>query len=160
MAKTASKTAAPIEGEATSAFQLAYGGPGVANGSMDVRELGPALMALSELMERSNELLNGNTSTVELRVLAEFETGSFDINFLLHNTLADSVAVMLPTLAALTPHQLLDSIVGTYSKTKDIVSGVAKLYKALRGEKPKEVRDGKQKDTRVFVFGNNNWSAM
>jgi hypothetical protein len=156
MAQTASKITNPTEGEANSIFQLAYGGPSVANGSMNVRDLAPALAALAELVERSNELLNGNTSNVELRVLADFESGSFDVNFLLHSSVAEGVAALLPAFVALTPQQLLDVIVGTYGKTTEIISGLAKLYKALHGEKPKEIRDGQQKDTRVIVIGNNN----
>lgn len=63
---------------------------------------------------------------------------------------------MLPALVALTPTQLLDAVLGTFGKTTEIVSGLAKLYKALGGEKPKEIRQGPQADTRVIVIGNNN----
>lgn len=38
---------------------------------MDVRDLAPALQALEDLVQRSNELLNGTSSEVGLRVLAD-----------------------------------------------------------------------------------------
>lgn len=136
-------------------FQLAYGGPGAA-GSMSVTELAPALLAFNEFIERSNEVLNGEKSVLELRVLANFESGSFDVNFRLHQTLLDSAAAMLPALATLTPSQILDVAVGTYERTKEVISGAAKIYKALRGEKPKEIKSGEQNDTRIIVIGNNN----
>lgn len=43
------------------------------------RDLAPALAALGELVQRSNELLNGSESTFTLRVVAGFDKGSFDI---------------------------------------------------------------------------------
>lgn len=141
---------------ASETFQLAYGGTDVARGSMSVRELAPALSALDDLIERSNELLNGENSRVELRVLADFEYESFDVNFLLHQVLVDPAAAMLPTLGMLNAKQLLDVVVGTYDKAKGFVSGVAKIYKILHGQKPKEIRNGDIKDTRIIVIGDNN----
>jgi hypothetical protein len=145
-----------VEKLASEAFQIAYGGSDVARGSMNVRELAPALAALDDLIERSNELLNGEKSRIELRVLADFESGSFDVNLLLQHVLVDPSAALLPTLGALNAKQLLDVVVGTYDKAKGLISGVAKIYKVLHGEKPKEIRNGDTKETRILVFGNNN----
>jgi hypothetical protein len=89
-------------------------------------------------------------------VLADFESGSFDVNFLLHHVLLDSAAAMLPTLGTLTAKQVLDIAVGTYEKVEGVISGAAKIYKVLRGEKPKEIRHGDQTNTNIIVFGNNN----
>jgi hypothetical protein len=141
---------------ANDTFQLAYGGSEVARGSTSVRELAPALAAFNDLIERSNELLNGEQSKVELRVLADFESGSFDVNFLLHHILIDPAAAMLPTLGTLSAKQILDLVVGTYDKTKGLISGVAKIYKALHGEKPKTIRKGNTNETSIIVIGNNN----
>lgn len=137
-------------------FQLAYNGADLKQGSMSVKELAPALLALSDLIERSNEILNGDQSQIDLRVLAEFESGSFDVNFVLHHSSLDTAAAMLPAIQALSPKQILDIALGTYKTAKGIISGAAKLYKALHGEKPKEIKNGDQIDTRIVVFGNNN----
>jgi len=144
------------ETEASSTFQLAYGGSDVVRGSMSIGELVPALAGLNDLIELSNEILNGDGSRVDLRVLAEFESGSFDVNFLLSHHLLDAAAAALPTLGALNSSQILDLVVGTFDKTKTIISGVAKVYKALHGEKPKEIRSGPTNDTWIIVIGNNN----
>jgi hypothetical protein len=45
---------------------------------------------------------------------------------------------------------------GTYDKVKGVVSGAAKLYKAVKGERPTETRHGVQANTTIIVLGNNN----
>jgi hypothetical protein len=142
--------------EAGTTFQIAYKGRGVVNGTMESKELAIALSGISDLMERSNLLLNGDNSVVNLRVLSDFESGSFDINFLLDHNLRDAAAALLPALGAMSAPQILDTVFGTYEKAKGILSGAAKVYKALRGEKPKETRDGAETNTKILVFGNNN----
>jgi len=52
--------------------------------------------------------------------------------------------------------QILDVVLGTYEKAKDIWSGAAKIYKAFKGEGPVETRPGECANTTVLVFGNNN----
>jgi hypothetical protein len=139
-----------------SAFQLAFDGPAVADGSMDVREITTALQGLDDLVQRSNELLNGETSKVTLRVVAGFEKGSFDVNLFLDQGLRDSLAVMLPALSALNASQILDIVLGTYGKVGDIVSGAAKIYKAFKGARPIETKSGDRANTTVLIFGDNN----
>ena len=137
-------------------FQLEYHGNEVDSGSMAVNELATALAAVGDAFRVASEILNGEGLTVDLRVLARFEANSFDINFVLHHILRDDMAAMLPAITAANPKQLLDAVLGTYDRAKDIVSGAAGVYKALRGEKPKEIREGSTGDVRIVVFGNNN----
>jgi hypothetical protein len=140
----------------SSAFQLKYEGPAVADGTMDVRDLAPSLEALGELLSRSNEILNGESSTITVKVLAKFDRASFDVNFLLNHALVDSAAAMLPVVSSCSASQILDLALGAYDKAKGILSGAARIYKAVRGEKPLDARPGQQANTTVLVFGNNN----
>ncbi|MGB7355637.1 MAG: hypothetical protein WBD06_18160 [Acidobacteriaceae bacterium] len=140
----------------SSAFQLKYEGPAVDDGTMDVRDLAPSLEALGELISRSNDLLNGENSTVTLKVLAKFDKASFDVNFLLNHVLTDSTAAMLPIVSSCSAAQILDLALGAYDKAKGVLSGAARIYKAVRGEKPLEAKPGEQAHTTVLVFGNNN----
>lgn len=140
----------------SSSFQLAYDGPAVSDGSMDVQELAPALQALGDLLQRSNELMNGDNSRVTLRVVAGFDRGSFDINFLLNQGLRDPALALLPMLSTLDAAQLLDLALGTYDKAEMIVTGVAKIYKAFKGARPIDTRPGTQANTTILVFGSHN----
>jgi len=62
------------------AFSVRYTGPGLETGTMDVRELAPALLAFGNLLDESNRVLNGKATEVSVRV-KRFEDGSFGISF-------------------------------------------------------------------------------
>src|SRR5690606_6815674 len=61
-------------------FHLVYDGPALVQHQMDVRALAPALLAMSDLVERANELLNGDNAKVSVNVNASFKSGSFGID--------------------------------------------------------------------------------
>ena len=73
---------------AKSKLIIAYTGPLVDDGTMDVQELGPALMALSALVNEANKVLNDDNSTLAVKVHADFKKGSFEIQLELIRTLA------------------------------------------------------------------------
>lgn len=60
---------------------IAYTGPLVDDGTMDVRDLGPALMALGKLVNDANKILNNDKSNIAVNVNADFQKGSFEIAF-------------------------------------------------------------------------------
>lgn len=62
------------------AFTIAYDGPALDDGAMDVRDLAPALMALGQLLDAANQNLNGDTVQIKLQVRAT-KPGSFEIGF-------------------------------------------------------------------------------
>lgn len=72
----------------TASIEVAYDGPVLTTGMMDVRELAPALLAIGDLCQDANKLLNGDQAQVAVHVKAEFETGSFHINLEVIQTLA------------------------------------------------------------------------
>ena len=63
-------------------FQIAYDGPAMAEHSMDVQQLGPALLSVGDLCREANAVIYGPDSPdVNVRVRANFEDGCFDITF-------------------------------------------------------------------------------
>lgn len=63
-------------------FQIAYDGPEMAGHSMDVQQLGPALLAVGDLCRETSRVINGEgAAEVNVRVRANFEEACFDIVF-------------------------------------------------------------------------------
>lgn len=67
-------------------FNLVYEGPAVDTGSMDVRQLAPALLALGELYQEAQRLLYPDERPLALEVRATTE-GSFDVHLVLTQSL-------------------------------------------------------------------------
>lgn len=61
-------------------FTLTYDGPALQNHEMDVRELAPAMLAVGELFDAMNLLLNGESAEVQINVKAH-EPGCFSVVF-------------------------------------------------------------------------------
>lgn len=72
-------------------FSIFYDGEALQGSKMEVRELAPALLAFSELLERSNGVLNGENITVKVNIKA-FEPGCFGITFEIVQSFAEQVA--------------------------------------------------------------------
>lgn len=61
-------------------IQLIYEGPALRNHLMDVQELAPALMAMGDLCQEANRVLNRERTQVKVFINSDFERGSFLIN--------------------------------------------------------------------------------
>ena len=90
-------------------FTIAYDGPSLHDGTMDVKSLAPALIAIGQLVDAANYTLNGETSKVNVHVEATSH-GSFRINLNLVHSIKDQVVQILlreDIAAALTLAELL-----------------------------------------------------
>ena len=110
-------------------FIVSYEGDAFSEHLMDVRELGTSLIALNELFNRTNLLLNGEGISVEIS-LRTTQPGSFEIVLYLAQALATTpFAGGMITFAA----DLMTIIAGS--------SGLINLIKRLKGRKPMPVSE-------------------
>lgn len=116
-------------------FVLVYNGAALQDGSMDVRQLAPALLAIGDLFERSNSLLNDNRAHVAVRVTA-IEQGSFLLHIDLWQTVAEQVRTLFSHADIATINAIIDSLFG---KAAGAV-GVFELIRLLRGKRAKRKR--------------------
>lgn len=72
-------------------FNLVYDGPALQENRMEVRALAPALLAMGDLIERTNALMNGEQAKVAVNVHASFRQGSFGIDLDLAQSLWQKV---------------------------------------------------------------------
>lgn len=121
---------------------VAYTGEAVNDGTMDVSELAPALLALSNFIGEANRILNNDDSTIEVRVSAHFERGSFEMSLEFVRTLAQQLKLFFAE--------------GNYSLT-DILTALGlvatlsgcnflEFYRWLKGKQPQKV-ESVDKDT-------------
>ena len=77
----ATKAATKGDQLGTALVRVAYDGELLRHGTMDVRDLAPALLALGELCTAANKVVNGSRAEARVSVRAEFKRGSFGIAF-------------------------------------------------------------------------------
>lgn len=74
---------------------LSYKGDALKHGVMDVNDLAPALLAMGDLLQRANRLLNGDATKVKVNVRAGFQIGSFEVVFDILQSLADQLRMLV-----------------------------------------------------------------
>ena len=108
-------------------FDIVYEGPAVAEGSMNVRDLAPAMLGVGAFFEASNRILNGDRALVNVNVRAT-SAGSFEILFEVLQNLEGQLGDLLANTVNL--KQLLVGGGG-------VGGGIIALIKWLRGRKPR-----------------------
>lgn len=113
-------------------FSVSYEGEAVAESTMDVRDLAPALLALGQAFDRANSLLNSDRASVTLEIRATRQ-GSFEILLILKQ-LFDGASTFLSHDFISSAANIKNLLLGG----KGLV-GLLKLKKMLKGSKPKEI---------------------
>jgi hypothetical protein len=76
-------------------FSIKYDGPSLASHQMDVRELAPALIALSDLLEHANKAAYPDAGEVRVDVQGNFKGGSFGVDLIAAQTMAQQIVTLL-----------------------------------------------------------------
>lgn len=122
-------------------FSILYDGTPVDEGTIDARDLAPALIAFAELVDQSAPIVDESFPHLTVRVRSGFEKGSFEI-FLEVATLYDKFINLFtsPDLQALA---MLLAILGING-----APGLFQLIQKSKGRKPKSI-------TNITIEGNN-----
>ena len=126
---------------------LVFDGAAFENGEIDVENLGPALIALGNLIQSANEELNKKRAQVSVRVKAT-AAGSFEVGIGTAKYLMDKA---LP---------LLDSIpvdgdqVVIIASVLAIIESLIRLYKFLKGKSPERVEQKGDRHLHIHLDGN------
>lgn len=128
-------------------FQVVYDGPALASHEMDVRDLAPALIAISDLLERANEALNGNKSKVAVSVNASFIRGSFGVDLTVVQQGLHALTSFINNGDVVTAKSLLEwlGLLGPASV------GLFRLVKWVRGRCVRRVEPVPGRAVRIFI---------
>jgi len=116
-------------------FQLSYDGEALRDGSMEIQELAPALLALRDLIDAASAHVTKGQASITLRVRSDFQIGSFDINLVLQQAPIKELVNFFSSDDAST----LNNILGVLGFASGMTIGLVQLIKKLKGKKPQTV---------------------
>jgi len=116
-----------------SAVTIAYDGPALAGGVMDVRDLAPALLAAGQLIDAANSVMHGDKVRVSVQVVAT-GTGSFEIGLQVVETITSQIVALFTSPGATAAAALATFVFGTPAH-----KGIIWLIKRTRGKKPEKI---------------------
>lgn len=119
-------------------FSIKYDGPALAHHQMDVRELAPALIALSELLEHANKAAFPDADNVRVEVQGNFKAGSFGIDLIAVQSPVQQIVSLLSGPES-TAAANLSGILSGLGLLIGAGGGLIGLIKWLRGRKPSKI---------------------
>ncbi len=138
-----------IKANMSTTIRIAYDGEALRANTMNVRDFAPALLALSDLFDEANKVLNGSESAVQVRIRPDFRPGSFEVRIDVVYNLLDS---LLTTFAG-TRGSGLANLLEVVGFGGGIGFGLIKLVKLVNGRPVKKIELINNEDVRVTVDG-------
>lgn len=112
---------------------IAYDGPALRGGTMDVRDLAPALLAVGQLFDAANSALNGESARINVQVTAT-ESGSFQIGLEVAQSIGEHLVALLTSAPVVGAGTLVTLVFGTPASR-----GLIAVINALKGKKPSKI---------------------
>lgn len=126
---------------------VAYTGEAVNDGTMEINELAPALLALSNLISEANQTLNNDGSKIEVRLSSHFERGSFEMALELVRDLPAQIKFFF-----FDSSYSLNEILGAIGLFCTVSGGnLIEFYRFVKGRKITKVEKVDKDNLRVFI---------
>jgi hypothetical protein len=126
---------------------LKYDGPSVDNKEMDISDLAPSWLSLSELIKEVNKNVNGDRAAVKVAVNADLEQNCFELAVHVSQSFYDSMTVLMSGHRVVKAKEILKWI-GITDGASDTLY---KLIKFLKGKKVESVTKIKAEDLKFKI---------
>lgn len=121
-------------------IRIAYDGPDLVNGTMDIRDLAPALLAFADLVKRANTII-GNKQPVDILLTADdIHKGSFDISMQLVYSALEQAKLFTGFMEESGLEALIDVLGFGTTVISGGVHGLFQLIKVLKNRKVSSVQ--------------------
>ncbi len=120
-------------------FSIKFDGPALASHQMDVRELAPALIALSNLLEEANRIAFPDSDQIRVQIKGNFKSGSFGVDLVALQTITNQIVSMLTGPGASAASNLSGILQGL-GMLGAVGGGLIGVIKWLRGRRPSSIR--------------------
>ena len=131
-------------------FLVRYDGAALADNTMDVAQLAPALLSLSEALSGLNALANKDSAKVSLQVRA-LNKGCFIIDFLINQNILAQIGELLTGAG-------VAGYCNAYTLLRSLVD-LLELKRRLAGRKPDKVTTPDASGTVTYIFGDQTFSV-
>ncbi|HEM8037750.1 hypothetical protein ACU63X_13350 [Klebsiella aerogenes] len=133
-------------------FRIVYDGPALDTHEMDVRDLAPALLSLSDALEEAGRTIYGKERRISVKVNASFKAGSFGVDLI-----AQSYSITSQIIGAFSGNGAsaacnIISLVGFgYLTSKHCAKGLVQLIKWLGPKKIKRIEPTFDGNVKIFT---------
>ncbi len=135
-------------------FRIVYDGPALDNHEMDVRDLAPALLSLSDALEEAGKTIYGKERRVSVKVNASFKAGSFGVDLIAQSSSLTSQIIGAFSGNSASAACNIISLVGFgYLASKQSYKGLLQLIKWLGPRKIKRIEPTFDGCTEIFTDG-------
>lgn len=118
-------------------FTVSYDGPSLQSHEIDVRDLAPALLGLSDLISLINRRANNNRAEVALKIKTGFQPGSFEVSLEIVQKIFEMKDLLGP-MANVTAEEIAKAL-GVTAAGIGICKGLIELLKIGKGKQPDKV---------------------
>ena len=118
---------------------IKYDGPVVQNHKMDISDLAPSLLALSDLIKEANKCFNGDRSGVSITVNTNLEQHCFELLVEVTQRIWDKMTVLIADHRVIQAKEILEWLGIVTAGTTGVCVSLYALIKRLNGKKIKSV---------------------
>jgi len=156
-------------------FNIYYEGEKFEDGKIDVKELAPSLLALGEILEEANKVVNKDKADLKIYIKADFQKKCFKVNLSLESNIVQDIKNMLGIKDNLSLQELVELVgfiekypTGAATSAAVLTSFVAyklwqngrkvKKYRSLESGNIELEIEEEKREVSVNLFGLVKWS--